>query len=154
MARIQSSMYSCSVLVFVLMICGVDAFDALVSHFSVLCLLSSLPSDLLSTVLLVLLFVELLVIEPPFVGSFRLYRNLIILFCFAFFSPLQITIFRLRQMFECHLKQFTVTIHVNDYVITSRQCANDLFNISKMFTVSAIVLLRHDLGRLNCYLSH
>lgn len=87
MARIQSSMYSCSVLVFVLMICGVDAFDALVSHFSVLCLLSSLPSDLLSTVLLVLLFVELLLIEPPFVGSFRLYRNLIILFCFAFFSP-------------------------------------------------------------------
>lgn len=126
MARIQSSMYSCSLFVFALITCCA-VFASFASHFSEFGLLSSLQSfDLISTHLLLLLLTNVLLFEPPlFVGSFRLYRNLII---FSFFFRFQL------QMIECHEKQlveWSRRRRACDYVITNGQRTNDLFNISK-----------------------
>lgn len=96
MARIQSSMYSCSLLVFALITCDGggnddDFVDSTTtfggSHFSGVCFvvvsLSLLSLDLISTLLLFGLLTEFVfVVEPPpllAAGSLRLYRNLIII---------------------------------------------------------------------------
>lgn len=120
------------------------------SHFSGVCFvvvsLSLLSLDLISTLLLFGLLTEFVfVVEPPplivAAGSLRLYRNLIIII--QLFDRKEVFIsdhrFRCRLNFgsffggravSAFLRSiYTHDVYINVYVITTRQCANGLFNI-------------------------